>query len=377
MDDKYYLSEQQTLFISDDEVKREENGLFPCAFTINYPRSLFLNKRMEASLVKLHCPSKLTAKNYEIFELKLQMKFFDLPQNMIAPNQSANWDGIKTKTIDYSFPYLNYNREEFKKILFKINKKMVIEPKKFWNQRYPYPNKVPENIKAIVTNPIFEDFSNPLTEESVEVEIYDIRLLSNVSTDTMVTYYSSTPSSFALINECYRTGGKYYRKSLHLAAYITYNELLHDAMGLKKEHYPIMKYEPNGYIIQKDDYWKTKLTVGDKSYIKIQRHNNDWPIKFIYTPHFYDPTLIHIYCDIIVESPVGTQKTNILQDFLIEAESTNKMQTINFRNLIYIPLRVEDVTSISLEFRDHKGELCFYKDGFISAAINLRPIEHI
>ena len=75
---------------------------------------------------------------------------------------------------------------------------------------------------------------------------------------------------------------------------------------------------------------------------------------------------------------MNDQKVNILQTFLSEKKvSDNDIRSIEFENLIYIPLRIDEITSISIQLRDMKGALIYYDKGALNCVLIIRPIEHI
>ena len=206
--------------------------------------------------------------------------------------------------------------------------------------------------------------------------------LNRAGSSTNLTHFNFIPG-FVGLNKFKNQSS--YKQGIHLYAYITYNERLHKCLGLKEENYPQMEYFPAGYIPESDEESKyLKTLMGDpipKLYVKVKGKFDappeSSPVKFLPEFMIYKPNLIYIYCDIVTESQVVNQKVNILQDFLLDSNPDKEMITVEFKNLIYIPLCVEDITSITLQFRDHLGELCFYKKGSISAFIILRPIEHL
>ena len=132
MDDKYFLTEHQVMILNDDHVKKEEKT--KCEFTINYKKPILLNRRMECALIKLHVPSQLFAKKSNIFELKLHLRFMNVdPEITVFLRESSDFDGETYKTIDYSFPAIEYSKEEITEKLYKINLDMIEQMKKFWN----------------------------------------------------------------------------------------------------------------------------------------------------------------------------------------------------------------------------------------------------
>jgi len=83
--------------------------------------------------------------------------------------------------------------------------------------------------------------------------------------------------------------------------------------------------------------------------------------------------IIFIYCNIVKHSYVGNTKSNILRVF----KRLNKSGQYNFQNLLYVPLRIEEINSIKISCRDNLGDVIKFKDGNISLTLLFRPIEHL
>ena len=83
--------------------------------------------------------------------------------------------------------------------------------------------------------------------------------------------------------------------------------------------------------------------------------------------------IIFIYCNIVKHSYVGNTKSNILRVF----KRLNKSRQYNFQNLLYVPLRIEEINSIKISCRDNLGDIVKFSDGNISLTLLFRPIEHI
>jgi hypothetical protein len=81
-----------------------------------------------------------------------------------------------------------------------------------------------------------------------------------------------------------------------------------------------------------------------------------------------------IYCNIIKESHFGNQKVNILRVFPREKSDQHNVLYV-FHNLIFIPLRVQTMNSITLSVRNQLGNIMNIK-GDISALLIFRPIEY-
>ena len=66
--DQYYLNDHLLLFLNDDKTV-EKRGKKKCSFINNFSKTIHLNRPMECSLVKIHCPK-------EMYEYKQQKDFY-------------------------------------------------------------------------------------------------------------------------------------------------------------------------------------------------------------------------------------------------------------------------------------------------------------
>ena len=93
---------------------------------------------------------------------------------------------------------------------------------------------------------------------------------------------------------------------------------------------------------------------------------------FIFQPK-QDVDIIFVYCNIVKHSFVGNTRSNILRVF----KRLDKTNHYNFQNLLYVPLRIEEINSIKISCRNNLGEIIKYTDGHISLTLLFRPIENI
>lgn len=390
MTDKFYLTETQALIVTDTDKEKKEKNL--CDIKINYPYPLYLNRRMECALVKLICPTELKADSDDLFDIQLHLKYFDLNEDEVAPPlTNDDWDGVKEKTIDYSFRAANIDAKDIRDKINSINESMRIESVRFWERRYNQSYKA-DRIKDYKTD---EDYLKAVS--AIDSKWTDMDLEDNHK-DYWVTLYKYQPLQF-FQNETNDSKGKWFFKpgyfflgstnrpygktdtvAIHLIAYVSYNHLFHKALNIDESKYPLVEFIPEGYNVDKEDAFVKKVygkfpSEPMKRYTKYS--DEALPINYSYTMIVLQPDIIYVYCDIIVESHVNSQKVNILQTFLNDKDQTKKMQTIEFKNIIHIPLRVEEILSITIQFRDKRGEIVHYKEGSVTAFFELRPIEHL
>src|ERR1700759_1649737 len=56
--DQYYMNDHLLLFLNDDKTV-ENKGVKICSFINNFSKTIHLNRPMECSLVKIHCPKAI------------------------------------------------------------------------------------------------------------------------------------------------------------------------------------------------------------------------------------------------------------------------------------------------------------------------------
>ena len=274
---------------------------------------------------------------------------------------------VFSKIYDYN---LTDKKEDSIRQLKELQKKMNIQLKKFYNQRHQDTldlNKDDQTIKVLKPGRSTGDTTH-------EADLYFVPL-QIVDEDNKLIFQ---PARFVLQNL------KIVNKSyLFALGYISLSKPLHLHLGIDEKIFPVTELIPEGYdyppglreSLPPDVNPNDMIT---KKYFKNKLDRNTSDILLKKAQHLLLNEQIYLYCDIVKESFVDNQKVNILQTFLSEMKkSENDIRSIEFKNLIYIPLRIDEITSISIQLRDTNGEFIYYTKGRITCVVKFRPIEHI
>ena len=350
--DKYYLEDHVYLMVNDDKNGPKEDGTKTCDFTCSFDKTIQLSRSMECALVKLHCPRKMLVYEWpeEAF-IELKVKYIiDLPDWNGRPNAFLTLkDNPRPVGDEFTFRYdinlSSFTKQELINQLIEITNQMNDEMAFVWKMRYknllprdlrkgqiPYPTIIHRKIK-IIQNGKFQP-------EDGRIKVVDF------------------PS---------RIKDKIYQE-IALIAYFNFSEKLHQYLNLGVD-YPLSEYIPGGFAPGLNNRDESL----DKIYVRVKSiASNDIKIKET------DVNLVYVYCDIIMESLINEQKANILQTFVLDTNSSEDgMQTIESRELQFISLRVDYISSITIQLCDSERRVLNYKKGRLCCVLKLRPIEII
>lgn len=134
--------------------------------------------------------------------------------------------------------------------------------------------------------------------------------------------------------------------------YFTFDEELHEILGFDGNKYP------NVRITETTDE------------IKCELYNNGWADYKCEIDWF---NLIYIYTDIVRESYCGNIKANILKVVTRESDDQKDIIHYSFPNLLFVPLRVDEIRTIKFKLCDSFGQIIAYTKGMISMTLFMRP----
>lgn len=134
--------------------------------------------------------------------------------------------------------------------------------------------------------------------------------------------------------------------------FFTFDEELHQIMGYDYNVYPNIR------IIEEDNQTK---------YIQT---NSGWAQNKCEIDWF---NLIYIYTNIVRESYCGNVKANILKVFARKSDQQKDIIHYQFPNLLFVPLRVNEIRTIKIKICDNFGQVPTYSKGMISMTLLLRP----
>jgi hypothetical protein len=142
----------------------------------------------------------------------------------------------------------------------------------------------------------------------------------------------------------------------------TMTEKMHQTFGFEIQNFPLYNYSTS-----QRDYSNLFYPIKDYDNLLKKQIAKNKPILDINNTFF-------IYCNIIKESHFGDQKVNILRVFPREKSDQNNVSYV-FHSLLYIPVRVQTINSITLSVRNEMGNIMNIQ-GDISALLIFRPIEY-
>ena len=88
--------------------------------------------------------------------------------------------------------------------------------------------------------------------------------------------------------------------------------------------------------------------------------------------HRTKPDILIVYTDIITKSYINDKKANILARFKYDEKSEVKLND----KIIYLPLRVQEFNSITVDIRDILGRKVYFTSGVLSITLIIRSIKY-
>ena len=300
--------------------KNKNNNI--CEFETIFQKTIQLNQTCEIGIQEICCPTYLKTNKFNI-EHEYKLIFLwnqDFSQDV--------YDKIKEEEVD------NFNTH-------------VIYEKTF---------KIPIGTHTIETleNRIFSknnDYSDFIvSSEKKRFPDHDLDELSKFELKfPLVTYYPQVKKFKNRI-------GELIIKSEDLSStvayiYFNFDYQLHEILGFNVNVFPNVEIF-NNVPTQIDEGYAT------------------------FSPDLYYFNTIYVYTDIVKETYVGDQKVNILKVFAKKA-SDNDITIYSFENIFYVPLRLEEISSIKIQICDSNGQVATYDKGDITLTLCIRPIKYI
>ena len=304
-----------------------------CEFDTHFPKPILLNRPMECCLLEAILPKKIYSLNYMNNDLKnikakivlninfegVKTRATDWDKNIISSNYYITAPQIEDITYDITFNTF----EELLKQLEEVANEANIKAKSKIEERYPHDHDLGKNYEPIKL------------------------------------YFDKDKNRFFNIH------GKY----------------ILDIVKRSNPTSPVLKVISFMNIIldEKLTYFlgfEDKLHKQNKDPLDINIPLDPYIAK--YSPRFKaEVDIFYLYLDIIKESYIGDQKSNILKIFARNKISNEELVSYHFESNLYIPLRVEEIISIKLSIRNYLGELLGFDEGGILVTLLFRPIEHI
>ena len=334
--EKYFTNDSTVFYLNKFAFESKTDS----EFTIDFGKTLQFISQNECALVEINLPKDIYLPLiYGDFKLKTHFLVLEFPSQL---------DDLKAKFIkkdsqplqmeeEYDLSDHYFTLDDFIKDIQNRIDLFKLEAIKLLGQYF-------DNVYTIVDGkPVFNAEMGTIAEILVDFNKEDkqVKLLGN-------------PGIFWLfMNEKSTTDNDYRRKSA--IYWISFNKELHDALGIQESHFPL---------------GVNKLSK-QKQVLPLFLDELNSPIIKRLEP--FIPELIFVYSDILKESYVNSDRVNVLR-IIPWSKDRNSM---SFKNQIFIPLRIEEMSSITISLRDVSGSKFYYDKGVISLNIMIRPISNI
>ena len=371
--DQYFLYENYNVFLSDHEIT-ENNSVKNGEFTIDFSKPINFNRKMECSLVQLTCPKIFHPSPHygKRMRVELEIKFTEFEEDAYETYGFNRWKQVPFENfihfeydVDLEFFTAKAMVDKLKEIseLINFDVKYYFNVKYFWLNSGGDTDKLePDSQENVENRPVYKSTGFPGLSKPIQTAKLHF-------TPFEIFYQLDPPAvlkNLANIRIENMSGDK---RQFICETVVKFNKPLHDILGLEENLFPISHWVdmPISTTYSQKNY---ATTVDKKSGIHELKINEiDVNEK---------PELLFVYTDIICESYIGDRKANLLNIVPIDKNpNEDKLQTIQIDNPLYIPLRIEEIFSITISIRDQLGRSLKYMKGYITALLKLRPIEHI
>jgi len=355
--DKYYSNENCIICVNDETENKKL-----CEFSVQFDKTLIFDQKMEMALLKVCSPKKIF--NYgDNYELCLTMMFIKQKARRGIEIYSKSKISSNIKIL-HSFNFeieenLHRNLNDvFVDKIKNINYEMNILFKEKWNEVYPNVQiPVPgEEVKTINWGPLGR---RKLLFSPIRIFEWNKgkKNLSMKAGKFKVETPYIPPFS----------GGKGRKAEYNTVAiaFVTFNKKLHLTLGQDENNFPIAKLNESGID-------PNNLNSKTPIYVKKQ---NLLPFKLNLSKKENFPAMIYVYMNNICDSYINDKKKSLIQTYIC-SHNTKASESIEFEQLLYIPMNCEEIHSISINLFDEKQRELFYEGNF-SFIIHLRPIHQL
>ena len=373
-------------------------------FTVQFPRLIELHRPMECALIEANFPSKIETSTFtNSYEIKLKCIYFksdnknflaevekvekvtEIDKYIIEPGNytlKKLFDRLKTiNALANQFIDLKNNEHNTQQnlmtsvaksttveyprmILWRGSKVRILggaminkyEPMNFELVISPGIEHEQWDVHNTTRNLLYGKIKNKITKKNHLYDTYTEAGQLKYKIDPYPGPYGKNKPSGTL-------RGYTEEEVLRAIYFFEISQELHELFGYALDQYPLYEYDEKKEI---NFFWPSNLY--DEYLIRSIIQN---PVKLE-----IDVDTLFVYCDILKESYVGNMKVNILRIFPRIKSSIEDKITYNFNNLVFIPLRVENIDSITISIRNYMGEKIKFDGNDISLLLEIRPIEH-
>lgn len=340
MNENIFQSEEEYLFL--DNIS---NNNHICEFDVNFLKTLHLSEPCECALIELNVSNELIVKKYQKHKVQLKCyfepsipdylkktfvhkddpRYFDIQTNTDYPNDETHDFVIEDiQNIDQLL-------ESFKKI--STDSVQIMETfykKRFGNATF-IENMNLKKPKMLYENGYLVNYVGKILFRGIEENNLNfIRFDKTLKTADMETIFNTEHRHWFFG----WTGAVFY-------------------FNFDKDFLKILGFQQN-----------ITPTIFSGRYFAVNRCEIN-PLHQLF-----------LYTNIVKESYCGAIKKPLLK-VIQKIISTHDIVTYTCQNLMYIPVKVNEINSIKLNLTDKFDNILTYKKGFMSAILVIRPIRNI
>lgn len=363
MDQNIFESDEKVFYLNN--IKNNENK---CEFEQEFKKTLQLNEPHECALMEINLPNQMsTHKFYKTRYITLWLywnKFLriEVGRTLIPPGGDYHQRFHLLPT-----PYRDHFRRSIDKRKIKLKKYSIgpnLETLEEIELRLRQINSFARTEMILAYKNIFVDaiLEDDLNLFPPNISFHNNHVKNEYGRIQYRGHHLEKNEEHNLVNfnkhkEIYEKDKKKFFRYTACFVYYEIDKDLAQLFGYETSHIPQHIFE--------ESHDETKITQinGGLSTFEV---NFEW----------FD--LIYIYCDIITESHCGDIKANVLKVFPRKrANQNHQMVTYAFTNLMFIPLRIDEIHKIKISCADSSGQIPKYKVGHVSLTLLIRKLKNI
>lgn len=347
MNEEIYQGDEEFLFL--DNISTNSNV---CEFEVNFLKTLHLSEPCECALVELNIPNSIIINKFEKTKIEFMCKFDKnltnlLKEAFVSTNDPKYYDKETSATWQRDGEKHEYTMhritsfEDVKAFFNKLNDDVIPIIERFYKSRFGSAVLMDgvnfEKPKISIENGYFRNNVGHIKFRGILEK--DINAIKTSPNETVEIVYNKLTLNF------------FDHPGAHF--YFNFDKTLHDLFGFNSDVYPNVDDIPGpSYPIQ--------INKG----LALKKFDISLFNQFF------------LLTNIVKDSYCGSEKKNILK-VIRKLPSTSDIVTYKCENLMFIPVKYNEIRSIKFTLINKFDQVLSYDRGYMSLILVIRPIRNI